>query len=341
MSAEEIDVERVHEVDTQKVFKTYESWPAFAEYASRLEVDLPKRSYSRLLFLGLGGSAAAGDILADWMAHEGLKELSVFKGFLPNLNFDGTLAIACSASGATRETVQMAKEAYDRGAQVVTISSGNDLSSLAEERRLPHITVPLEKAPRFSLPYLLYASLAVLRTASVLGDHAGEIGESIVELRATQKNIGLSAEANKNASRILARIICEAFPKIYGSSLTRGVALRFKNALNENAKMHACADSTPDMLHNEVESWGQGSKGCQAIFARHSEEPEIERKGIDMMIATLKEKGIDVTQVTGQGKGTLAELLSLLYITDFASYYAAIRLGVDPYPTLLIKRIKG
>ena len=51
-------------------------------------------------------------------------------------------------------------------------------------------------------------------------------------------------------------------------------------------------------------------------------------------------RGIAWLDVQGRGDGSLAGLLSLLYLGDWASYYLALLNGVDPAPVEIIGELK-
>ncbi|HUK74819.1 MAG TPA: SIS domain-containing protein, partial [Nitrososphaerales archaeon] len=118
-------------------------------------------------------------------------------------------------------------------------------------------------------------------------------------------------------------------------------AYRFKNALNENAKRDASADASPELFHNEVETWETPERKMVPIFLRHTAEPKYERVRMDSFVDILGMKGIRCLEIWGKGKGNLAQLVTLDYQTDFATYYAAILRGVDPSSIKLIDRLKS
>jgi len=150
----------------------------------------------------------------------------------------------------------------------------------------------------------------------------------------------VSASIGRNPSKRLAASVWNSTPKIYGSTVTRGVAYRFKNALNENAKKHALADSTPELFHNEIEAWDGDVKGFTPVFLRHSREPRGEGTRIDSMIKILRRSRVKTVEERGSGRTPLGELSTLTYLLDFASYYVAIANGRDPYPTPLLDALK-
>jgi hypothetical protein len=58
------------------------------------------------------------------------------------------------------------------------------------------------------------------------------------------------------------------------------------------------------------------------------------------MIKMLATAGKEPIEVRGRGKSNLAQLVSMVYRLDMVSYYIALGLGRDPFPTRLIDAIK-
>jgi glucose/mannose-6-phosphate isomerase len=156
----------------------------------------------------------------------------------------------------------------------------------------------------------------------------------------TARTIGTSSARTENQAKQLADVVMQGEPCIYGSSNTRSIVRRFKTALNENAKMHAFCDYSPELFHNEVEAWERPEGGLRPIFLRRVKEPPFEAKSLDIFAAMLERAGVPTHAVRGLGDGNLAQLMCLCYVTDFASYYAAILRGFDPFPVNLIDQLK-
>jgi glucose/mannose-6-phosphate isomerase len=322
----------------------YEAWPRFAEQESSLSVDIGSRHFDRVIYVANGGSASAGDIIADWFLASGGVEVSVFKGYLPKVNLSRALVLVCSTSGSTEETILLMRRLASKKATMVAISSGGKLQHLAMELKVPHITTPIEMAPRFSLPHVLFAAIATLRGASLVGEKKWrEVKEAIECMKKVAASLSSSTPTSQNPSKQCAQLLAPAgtLPKIYGSSVTKSIAERFKTCLNENAKMNTSWDFAPELFHNEVESWETPERKMVPIFLRHTAEPKYERMRLDAFIDILGMKGIRSLEIWGKGKGNLAQLVTLDYQVDFATYYAAIIRGVDPLSIKLIDRLKS
>lgn len=54
----------------------------------------------------------------------------------------------------------------------------------------------------------------------------------------------------------------------------------------------------------------------------------------------LSELGKEPIEVRGRGKSRFSRLTTMVYESDYASYYIAVGLGRDPFPVPLITRLK-
>jgi len=331
---------RIQNVDPSNVHKTYERWPDMARLGFGVELKLPRAGFRKAYVLGMGGSAAGGDIIASWLSDRPKFEVATFKGRLPFGNMSDALAIACSASGQTEETIEMMETAVQRGATTVSISAGGRLMEVSKRLGVPHVMMPEVVAPRYMLPFIIFSCLSVINEGLGL-DCGEEAGDAFDEMENEGRTVGIKTPASKNPSKQLALSILEKIPAIYGSRATRGVGIRFKNILNENAKRHAIFDGLPDAFHNEIEAWEDPSVGFVPVLLRHPAETERDRTGADVMMNIFSEQKMNPIEVRGRGRSSLAQLVTMAYRLDVTSYYVAIGIGRDPFPTRLIDRLKG
>lgn len=344
MPHDPLSTQAIARADPKNIFRVFEAWPRLAEQESSLSLDVKSRHFDRVIYVANGGSASAGDIIADWFLASGGVEVCVYKGYLPKVNLSNAFVLVCSTSGSTEETIMLMKRLVARKATIVAISSGGKLQRLAMELRVPHITIPIEMAPRYSLPHVLFAAIAALKSAGLVGEKKGrEVKEAIDCMKRVAPSLSTSSPTSQNPSKQCAQLVAPSgvLPKIYGSSVTKAVAERFKTCLNENAKMNAAWDRGPELFHNEVEVWETPEKKMVPIFLRHTAEPKYERRRFEAFVNILGMKGIRGLEIWGKGKGNLAQLVTLDYQVDFATYYAAIIRGVDPSSIKLIDRLKS
>jgi len=344
MPQDQLSPQAIARADPKNIYRVYEAWPRYAEQESSLTVEIAPRQFDRVIFVANGGSASAGDIIADWFLASGGVEVSVFKGYLPKVNLSRAFVLVCSTSGSTEETIQLMRRLVAKRASMVAISSGGKLQQLAMELKVPHITIPIEMAPRYSLPHVLFAAIAAMRSAGLVGEKRwSEVKEAIDCMKKAAPSLSSNSPTSQNPAKQCAQLVAPSgtLPKIYGSSVTKSVAERFKGCLNENAKMNSEWDAGPELFHNEVETWETPERKMVPIFLRHTAEPKYERVRFDSFVDVLGMKGIRSLEIWGKGKGNLAQLVKMDYTVDFATYYAAILRGVDPFSIKLIDRLKS
>jgi glucose/mannose-6-phosphate isomerase len=329
----------IRSADPKEVHKTYEEWPGLARSGFDAEFNLPRTGFRKAYVMGMGGSAAGGDIIASWLSQRSKFEMATFKGHLPIGSMNDALAIACSASGQTEETIEMMEAAVQRGATTVSVSAGGKLMEASKRLGVPHIMMPEAVASRYVLPFIIFSCLSVINEGLGL-DCEDEAEDAFREMEAEGRAIGIYRRTPRNPSKQLALSILKKTSVIYGSRSTRGVGIRFKNLLNENAKRHAIFDDLPEAFHNGIEAWEGSNVEFAPIFLRHPAEAEHDRVRADAMIKMLTELKMNPIEVRGRGKSSLAQLVTLVYRLDMTSYYVAIGTGRDPFPTRLIDRLK-
>jgi glucose/mannose-6-phosphate isomerase len=302
---------------------------------------------TNVVVLGMGGSGVIGDIVQTVGSGTLPVPVLPLKQYrTPAFVGPGTLAFAVSYSGDTEETVEMASGALDAGATVVAISRGGALAGLARSRDALHVACAPDIAmPRFALGELLAPIIVVLFRLGMMPDgHASLVmAQQQLHLRRDQcrTEIGLG----QNPARELARRIDRTIPIVYGTGALGGVAaLRWKQSINENAKAPAYWNQFPELDHNEVCGWGQHGDVTRQVFTLVELRHGLEHEQLDRrVVATrelIEEAVHQVLTVEAVGDGRLAQLLDLVYLGDWTSFYVALANDVDPGPIDAITQLK-
>lgn len=142
---DKLSSEEIVRADPRRVYELYDHWPSDVEDALKIQVDVPRKKYERVIYLAVGGSATAGDIISDWFLSSGGIEISVFRGNLPKVSLENALVIVCSTSGDTEETIQMARTLVVKHPDMVAISAGGRLKELAEKEGIVHVGIRLRR----------------------------------------------------------------------------------------------------------------------------------------------------------------------------------------------------
>jgi glucose/mannose-6-phosphate isomerase len=303
--------------------------------------------FDRIVSMGMGGSGIAGDVLQTVGTATLPVPVTVLKHYrTPAFVNDRTLAFALSYSGDTEETVEMAKGALATGATLVAVSRGGALADLAAESGSLHIACPDDiLMPRLAIGALVAPVCVVLFRMGMLPEaHAGLL-RAQQQLARRRDQCRPSVDGDRNPARALARKLGRTIPIVYGSGgLGAVAAMRWKQSVNENAKAPAFWNEYPELDHNEVCGWGQHGDVTRQVFTlvelRHGlEHPRLEQRARATR-ELIEEALAQVLTVEAEGEGRLAQLLDLVYLGDWTSYYLALDNDVDPGPIDAIEQLK-
>ena len=316
-----------------------EAWRRAAAFA--LPKDYAKAN--AVAVLGMGGSAIAGDILRS-LAGGGRKPVYVVRGYdLPSFAGKDTLAVACSHSGNTEETLSAFQQALAAGAKAVAITTGGRLRELAEQRRIPAFVYQYEGEPRSALGHQLMALLALGRQTGLLGPQDAPVAEAVERLRGQRDRVGFDVPAQRNAAKQLAGRLQGRLPVIVGAGVLAEAARRWKTQLNENSKCWAIWEELPELDHNTVVGFGLTQEAVRQLYVVFISHPALHPRVLrryELTAAALSEAGVSNERVEAVGESPLAQVLSAIYLGDFVSYYLGLLYGVDPSQVDAIARLK-
>ncbi|WP_245574316.1 bifunctional phosphoglucose/phosphomannose isomerase [Desulfovirgula thermocuniculi] len=299
-----------------------------------------------VLVTGLGGSAIGGDFLRVYAAKASFVPVVVNRDYvLPAFTGPHTLVFAVSYSGNTEETLSAYREARQKGATVVAVTSGGRLAEVASQENVPLIRVPGGLAPRAATGYLFLPTLAVMQRMGLVPDAGGEVAELVEVLRALREELGPQVPREENPAKRLAANMHGRIPVIWGASGTSEVAAqRWKGQINENAKAPAYWNVFPELNHNELVGFEHPAELLAQLYVVMLRDPQDHPRVQKRFALTreIVEKAVaGMAEVEARGQGLLARMYSLVYVGDYASVYLALLYGVDPGPVKVIDQLKA
>jgi len=327
----------IQRYDSNKMYETYDYWPKLAkEYYekdfSKLEID----GVDHIVFAGMGGSGTIGDIISSILSKTNI-HVNVVKGYLlPKTVDSDTLVVATSISGNTDEVLSILKNSKNTKARFISFSSDGDLEKVSIENNIKHIKIPQSHSPRASLPSFLYSILNVLE--NVIPIKKNDIMESISKLEQTQKLISSSNLNEKNPSLSLANWI-KNIPIIYYPWGLQAAAIRFKNSLQENAKIHTISEDVIEACHNGIVAW-ENKTSIQPILIQGYDDYIKTKERWKIFKEFLQSKQIDFKEINSEEGNILSKIMHLIYLLDYSTIYHAIESKIDPSPVKSIEFIK-
>lgn len=327
----------IDSIDSKGMYKTYDKWPELAlEFYTKNYKKFFQNDIDHIVFSGMGGSGTIGDIFESILSKENI-HVSVIKGYtLPKTADKNTLVITTSVSGNTAETITILETVFKKKIKSISFASGGIIEEFCEKNGLEFYKIPKFHSPRASLTPFLYSMLNVLD--SLLPVKKSEIFESIDKMKVIRENIFSKNLSNENKALNLAEWISD-IPVIYYPLGLQSAAIRFKNSLQENSKIHVFAEDIIETSHNGIVSY---------------EKPSIVKpillQGVDDYIKTkqrwkvikeyFEKNNIKYKEIKSIDGGILSKIINLIYFLDYSSIYCSILRKIDPTPVKSIEFIK-
>jgi glucose/mannose-6-phosphate isomerase len=309
-------------------------------------INLNKKLIKNIIYIGMGGSAIAGDIIHDSFFDQLSIPFQVIRGYnIPACCTKTSLVITSSYSGNTEETLAALGQASLRESQILAITSGGELLKKAIEKKWSYIKIPDGFPPRQAFGYSFFPILYLLNNLKFIKISENEI-KSIINLT---KSIVERNDVQKSSAKILmidlATKINKNIPIIYATApYLCAVATRWKNQFQENSKTQAFSNVIPEMNHNEIVGWEMNLTDiCNflVIFLESQNvHPRIAMR-INLTKKIIRDKGIELVEIYPEGSTLLEQTVSFIAKGDWVSYYLALINKKDPMAILNIDYLKA
>ena len=317
--------------------EVYDRWPQIASdnFSTNFsKVDI--KNIDHIVFAGMGGSGTIGDVFASILSKTGI-HVSVIKGYLlPKTVDSNTLVVTTSISGNTLETISILKNVEKVNAEFVAFSSGGIMEKFCMDKKIKYYKIKEEHSPRASFVGFLYSTLNILE--QIVPVKKTDVSKSIDSLFNIQKLIS-SKNLNKTNEALQVAEWIKEIPMVYYPSGLQSAAIRFKNSMQENAKMHVMTEDVIEACHNGIVAWDK-PKNVRPILIQGKDDYVKTKERWEIIKELFREKGIPYKEIFSQEGNILSKLVCLIYLLDYVSIYNAIISKTDPTPIKSIDFIK-
>jgi len=319
------------------MYKIYDLWPKIAKesyFSSLPEINFERCSH--IIFAGMGGSGTLGDIFAAILSKTNT-HVTVVKGYhLPRTVDSDTVVVVTSISGNTAETLSMLENARKVNAKIIVFSDGGEIREICLKNNIAHRNITKYHSPRSSFTSFLYSMLHVLKPIIPIDEL--DILESIKKLEEISKKINSSNISSENPAIEISEWINNS-PVIYYPWGLQSVAIRYKNSLQENSKIHVMIEDVIETCHNGIVAWDK-KNDFQPILLRGQDDYEKTKDRWNILKEFFKFRNIEYKEILSQEGNILTKIICLIYLLDYSSIYLAVKLGIDPTPVDAIEFIK-
>jgi glucose/mannose-6-phosphate isomerase len=337
-----------HANDPADMFGAILAWPERlrAGFASELP-DLPDDycTAANIVVCGMGGSAIGASLVGGLLADELSVPLTVVRDYgLPAAVGADTLVIAVSHSGGTEETLSAFSQARAKGARRIAVTAGASGNALAEQAAadgVPTIEYDCPGQPRAALPHVLGLLLKLFGALGYAPDQSGAIDTAAAHLDEISRDVRATED---NLAATVADALAGKIPIVYGAGFLAEAARRMKGQISENGKQTAAWEVLPEDNHNAIAGYEFPKQlGDYAVFVLLRSTIEHPRHTVrfEFVKELLNRRGLPCVEITGTGGDRLAQLTSVIFWGDLASYYLARKNGVDPTPVDVLVGLKA
>jgi glucose/mannose-6-phosphate isomerase len=274
----------------------------------------PNRQFTNIVISGLGGSGIGGKIVSQLLAEKiSLPILCTNDYVLPAFVGKDSLVIISSYSGDTEETVAAMHEAAAKGAEIACVTSGGKIGAYAKEKGLNHIIIPGGNPPRSMFGYSSVQLFFVLKAYGLIDYYFEKEIENSIAL--IESEIGhIRAESKSIAEKIVTRI-----PILYSEAMYEGVAIRWRQQINENSKMLCWHHVFPEMNHNELVGWTGGDNRVAVVIIRNEDDHKRSQIRMELCKKLMGEKCNTIIEAWSKGSSRIEKSLYLIHLGDWLS----------------------
>jgi len=317
-----------------------EAFPRQIEESIAIARETPLRQMENelrnVVISGLGGSGIGGTIIADISRPMASVPVVVNKEYaIPAFVDENTLFIASSYSGGTEETLMAVEEAKEAGAHIICVTSGGKLADFARNNGYDLLLIPGGNPPRACLGYSFTQLVNIMTFHKVLPALFYE------ELEKAVGFIRMQSAAIAERAMELAEMLKDKQPVIYADAAMEGVAVRFRQQLNENSKMLAWHHVVPEMNHNELVGWTVKNEKLAVIFLRNETDFSRNQTRMEINKKIISEYTPNVIEIYSHGDTLMERLLYHIHLGDWISYNLSQLRGVDVMDIKVIDYLKG
>ena len=289
-----------------------------------------------VLICGLGGSGIGGTILSDIVSLKTDVPIVSTKDYnIPNFVNKNTLVVVSSYSGNTEETLFALEKCEKKKAEIAIITSGGKLKKLSKEKKYNCISIPEGGPPRamfgYSFPQLFFVFY-----------YYGLISESFKDdFKNSISLITKYADNIKKEAFFLAENLYGKTPVIYVVAGFEGVAIRFRQQINENSKMLCWHHVIPEMNHNELLGWRTNVSNLAVVYFRNNSDYNRNQIRIEINKKIISKYTKNITEVWSQGDSIIENTLYHIHLGDWVSWYLSEMNKVDAVEIDVINFLKA
>ena len=128
-------------------------------------------------------------------------------------------------------------------------------------------------------------------------------------------------------------------PILYYPWGLESAAIRFKNSLQENSKLHVAAEDVIEACHNGIISWEKNSDMQPILIQGHDDYFKTKERW-EILKEFFNSKQIEYKEIFSVEGNIISKIINLIYLLDYTSIYHSVISKIDPSPVSAIDFVK-
>jgi glucose/mannose-6-phosphate isomerase len=345
------DLERFRQLDTAGMLGEIDGLPDQLQGAWDLGQSLPlptspKGTFSSAVIAGMGGSAIGGDLLAAWAGGQSKLPIIVHRDYGLPAFAEGprTLVVASSHSGNTEETLDAFSTGIERGCTVLAVTTGGTLANAAHDKGTTSWTFDHRGQPRAAIGFSFGLLLALFSRLHLVPDPQAGLQAALDAMRKMQPALQAQVPAAQNPAKRYAGQLMGRWVTVFAAGMLQPVARRLKTQINEIAKAGANFEFLPEADHNALAGTMHPDEVLMPhgmnLFLRSPSDDLRNRRRLDLTKQAYMLEGLNTDFLDARGRGSLANMWTMILFGDYMAYYLAMGYGVDPTAVTALTNFK-
>lgn len=338
------NLEELQKIDANQALQSIEELGSQIQHiwklAQELDFNPDTSSINQVVVAGMGGSVLGTDVIASLFKDELSVPVLIAPDYtVPAFVDKQTLVIVSSYSGNTEETFAAAKDAHQKGAQLVAITTGGSIAKYFTENNLPLLQYDPTHNPsqcaRMGLGYSIFGQMALFAKAGLIKIGEQEYQEVLTAVADAHLQMSQSVAQKSNLAKVLAFNLVDRIPVVTVSEHLEGMGHVFANQLNENAKTFAEYRVVPELNHHLMEGLQFPNTADNALefVVIHSDLYHASnQKRMELTEKVIEKNTLEFVRYHLTSKTKLAEAFELLVLAAYTAFYLAMLYNVNPIP---------
>lgn len=327
------NLEEIKKLDPKDVYGSTELFAKQCEQiwkeGEKLLFPSEYQEIENIVICGMGGSAYGGHIVFSLYKDELKIPLYINTDYhLPAFVSEKTLVLLTSYSGSTEEVLSCAKEAFEKSAKVIGLTSGGELGKLLKTQYVPSLIFdPFNNPsgqPRLGYGYIVLGTIAILSRMELITINEDEVHQMISELKKNTDTI--KEKAIESAQKIVNTI-----PVLFASEFLYGNSHIIRNQFNETSKSFSAFSPIPELNHHLMEGLqNPPDKKLSILFITSNLYSHSIKKRIELTQDVVSKNNIPFLEYEVQGSSKLSQVFNALSFGGYLTLYLAFLYGLDP-----------